>query len=113
MAKALRRAKRPTKERTPTGESYWVQLGTPNELGEKKMVATEGAAREAIAKHFHSKDGFIERHVRERDEVLKNIADVLGELNSSYIGLEPKQFEVLIDPYYNMRLAGRAWKGLK
>lgn len=114
MAKALRKAPKPAgAPKVTTADTVWVQLGTPNQLGAKKRYDTVGAAITAIADHFHSKDGFIERSVREKDEVMKAIADLNTEVGTSYIGIEPKTFEVLFDPYYNMRLAAKIWRGPK
>lgn len=114
MAKPLKKEKKPGAEKKPANsETVWVQLGTPREFDEKKRYDTAGAAIKAVAHHFHSQDGFITRSVREKDDVFKAIDTVNTEVGSSYIGATPKTFEVLIDPYYNMRLAAKIWRGPK
>lgn len=113
MAKALRKPKKAPAVKVASLDSIWLQLGTPNELGPKILCATEGAARTRISNHFHSQDGFITRSVREQDEVFKAIDAVVTEVASTTINHTPKDFEVMIDPYYNMRLAARIWRGLK
>lgn len=113
MAKALKKQKKAPAPKVATSDSIWVQLGTPNELGEKILCATEGAARTKITNHVNSQNGFIGRHVREQAEVRKAIDDLVTEVASATINRDPKMFEVEIDPYTNMRLAAKVWRGAK
>jgi len=115
MAKKLKKAAKPRAEKTPTGESIWVQLGTPSELTDKVMCLSEADARRRICAHLHSLDSFVAAHqtVDERTMTMKHIADACTEVNSWYVGFEPKAIELLVDELYNVRLAAKAWKGLK
>jgi hypothetical protein len=113
MAKALKKQRKPAEQKVATFDTLWVELGTPSEFGTKRRYDSMSLALNAIDAHFHSQDGYINRHVREKEDVMKEIAKVSGVLRTTTIRSEPITFEVMFDPYYNMRLAARIWKGVK